>query len=135
MAKRPPAPGDLTSQLGSLLRSTWKQLDPARELIAQKAREGKRELDLALLRRRQKAALADLGAAVLELVESGKLDEGEHPELSSPLARLSALADQIAEAGGERGESARSPSRHEEDEEDFLDSDDAELDREDEKKP
>jgi hypothetical protein len=133
MAKRPPAPGDLTSQLGSLLRSTWKQLDPARELIAQKAREGKRELDLALLRRRQKAALAELGAAVLDLVERGKLDEGDHPELSAPLAHLSAIAEEIAEAGGERGGGERPASSASEKadlEEDFLDADEPDPDPE-----
>jgi len=93
-----------------------------KEYVVQKSREGRRELDLALIRRKRKQALADLGEVALKLVEAGKLDEDEFPELSSPLARLSEIDEQLA------GEPAPEPSGSGDaaDDEDFLDDEEAE---------
>jgi hypothetical protein len=127
--KKRPGPGDLTSQLGSFLRSTWKQLDPVKDFVVQKSGEAKRELDLALVRRKRKQAMVELGEAVMKLVESGKIDEEEFPELSSALATISAIDEQLGGAPEPAGS-----ARAREDEEDFLDEGEEEAEIVDEKK-
>ena len=82
---------DLGGQLGNLLRSTLGQLDSAREVVTRATREGRTQLDLALLRRRRKDALVRLGEATARLVQRGDLDPDEHPELDPLLARLADL--------------------------------------------
>jgi cobalamin biosynthesis protein CobT len=99
MAKRGGGSGsDLKSQLGSFFRSTLQQLDTVREVVTQKSKAGRLQIDLALLRRKRKAALADLGEVVAKLCAEGRLDEDEFPELGSPLARVESLDEQIDSA-------------------------------------
>jgi hypothetical protein len=94
MAKRG-LPPDLKSQIGSFLRTTWQQLDTVRGVVVQKSREGRIQLDLTLLRRKRKDALAELGNVVARLARSGKIDEEKYPDLSAPLSRLEALDERI----------------------------------------
>jgi hypothetical protein len=96
MAKRPPAfKSQLGSQLGSILTRTWQQLEGVREVVAQKTKAGRLQIDLTLLRRKRKDALATVGEVVARLARSGRLDEDEFPELSSPLAGLQDIEDRI----------------------------------------
>jgi hypothetical protein len=108
--KKRPGPGEITSQLGSFLRTTWKQLDPVKDFVVQKSGEARREIDLALVRRKRKQAMAELGEATFKLVEAGRIDDGEFPELSDALARLSEIEEQLAghppEAPHDRSEEA-----------------------------
>jgi hypothetical protein len=96
MAKRPPAfKSQLGSQLGSILTRTWQQLEGVREVVAQKTKAGRLQLDLTLLRRKRKDALASIGEVVARLARSGRLDEDDFPELSGPLANLQDVEDKI----------------------------------------
>jgi len=92
MAKRGGS-GDL---LGSFLRTAWQQLDSVREVVGQKARAGRAQLDLTLLRRKHKEILAEIGEVVAKLADAGQIDEEEFPSLSDPLSRLEALEERIA---------------------------------------
>jgi hypothetical protein len=96
MAKRPPAfKSQLGSQLGSILTRTWQQLEGVREVVAQKTKAGRLQIDLTLLRRKRKDALASLGEVVARLARSGRLDEDDFPELSGPLATFQDVEDKI----------------------------------------
>jgi hypothetical protein len=96
MAKRPPAfKSQLGSQLGSILSRTWQQLEGVREVVAQKTKAGRLQIDLTLLRRKRKDALASIGEVVARLARSGRLDEDDFPELSGPLANLQDVEDKI----------------------------------------
>jgi hypothetical protein len=95
MVKRSPLKSQLGSQLGSILTRTWQQLEGVREVVAQKTKVGRLQLDLTLMRRRRKDALASLGEVVARLARSGRIDEEDFPELSAPLANLSEIEDKI----------------------------------------
>lgn len=94
MAKRG-RPGDL---LGSFFKSAMQQLDTVREVVVQKSKAGRIQLDLTLLKRKRKDALAELGEAVARLAANGVIDEEEYPQLSGPLSRLESVDVQIASA-------------------------------------
>jgi hypothetical protein len=87
--------GDLKAQLGSFLRGAWHQLDGVREVVSQRTRQGRAQLDLTLLKRKRKDALAALGELTLRLARSGKLDEADWPELSGPLADVEEVEGRI----------------------------------------
>jgi hypothetical protein len=91
------AKSDLRSQLGSLLRSTWQQLDNVREVVVRQSKAGRIQIDLTLLRRKRRDALARLGAVVARLAANGKLNEDDFPELGGPLSELEALDERIAD--------------------------------------
>ena len=86
---------DIKRQLGTFVKAALAQLDTMREVVVQKSKAGRIQLDVAMLRRQRKEALADLGAAVARLAEAGKLSEEDFPELSGPLSRLEALDEHI----------------------------------------
>ncbi len=88
--------GDWRNPLGSLFRTTVQQLDAVREVVDQKVREGKMQLDLTLLKRKRRDALARLGEAVADLAARGHISEEDFPELSSPLSEIEALDERIA---------------------------------------
>lgn len=121
-------PPDFKDQLGAIFRTTLAQLDSVRDAVVQRGKVGKIQLDLTMLRRRRKAALAELGEAVAKLAAAGRIDEEKYPELSRGLARLEEIDERIEEAeerarevsagfGGDRrrpggfGGSGRSPTR------------------------
>ena len=119
--------GELRRQFGAFMRTAMHQLDSVREVVVQKSKAGRIQLDVAMLRRKRKDALADLGAAALALAVAGKLTEDDFPELSSPLAALEALDERIAaeedrarRVGGGDEETAAEPVE----EEDTLDRED-----------
>jgi hypothetical protein len=98
MAKRLKRPGfrsQLGDQLGSLLTNAFQQLDSVREVVTKGTKAGRVQLDLVLLKRKRKDALAALGEVVLRLAHSGRIDEDELPELGDPLAELEALDEKI----------------------------------------
>jgi hypothetical protein len=101
-------PSDFKGTINSLFRSTLQGLDTVREVVVQKSKQGKIQLDITLLRRKRREALADLGAAVVKLAESGKISEDKFPELGAALAKIEAIDERISDeqdraraAGGE----------------------------------
>ncbi len=93
-------PTDLGSAFGSLLRSTLQQLDTVREVVVQKTKEGRAQLDLTLLKRKRKDALAKIGEAVVRLARDGRITEDDYPEIGEGLAALEAIDEKIAAEGG-----------------------------------
>jgi len=93
MAKR--GSSDLTSQIGSILRTTLQQLDTVGKVVVQKGKAGKIQFDLTMLRRKRKDALAALGEATARLAVEGRLPDDEFPELSRGLADLEAVDERI----------------------------------------
>ena len=88
--------GDLKRQFGAFMRTAVRGLDSVREVVVQKSREGKIQIDVAMLKRKRREALADLGAAVAELAAAGKITEDDFPTLGGPLSALEALDERIA---------------------------------------
>jgi hypothetical protein len=88
--------GDLRRQLGALMRSALQQLDAVREVVVQRTKVGRIQLDVAMLRRKRRDALAELGEVVARLAAAGRLGEDEHPELGGPLSALEAIDEHIA---------------------------------------
>jgi cobalamin biosynthesis protein CobT len=97
--------GDLRRQLGAFVRSALHQLDTVREVVVQKSKEGRIQLELGRLRRRRKDALAELGAVIADLAAAGRISEDTFPEISAALSQLEALDERIgAEEARARGE-------------------------------
>jgi hypothetical protein len=88
--------GDLRDQLGSFLKGALSQLDSVREVVVQKANAGRIQLDVAMMRRRRREVLADLGEVAARLAVEGKLSEDDFPEIGPALAQLEALDEKIA---------------------------------------
>jgi hypothetical protein len=115
------AKGDLRDQLGSFLKGALSQLDSVREVVVQKANAGRIHLDVAMMRRRRREVLADLGEVVAKLAVEGKLSEDDFPEIGPALAQLEALDEKIAaeedharRVGGGTEEAGASGPPHEE---------------------
>ena len=89
------ASDDLKRQFGTFVRAALAQLDTVREVVVQKSKAGRIQLDVAMLRRQRKDVLAELGATVARLAGAGRLSEEDFPELSGPLSRLEALDEHI----------------------------------------
>jgi multidrug efflux pump subunit AcrA (membrane-fusion protein) len=90
------AKGDLKDQLGSFVKGALAQLDSVREVVVQKSRAGKIQIDVAMLKRRRRDALAEIGRVVVELAAKGRLSEDDFPEIGPALAQLEALDEKIA---------------------------------------
>src|SRR5215468_7216776 len=86
---------DLKSQLGGFVRAALAQLDTVREVVVQKSKAGKIQLDVAMLKRQRKDVLAELGGVVARLAANGRISEDDYPELGAPLARLEAIDERI----------------------------------------
>ena len=86
---------DLKSQLGGFVRAALAQLETVREVVVQKSKAGKIQLDVAMLKRQRKDVLAELGGVVARLAANGKISEEDYPELGAPLARLEAIDERI----------------------------------------
>jgi hypothetical protein len=125
---------DLKKTFGAFVRTALQGLETARDVVVQKSKAGKVQLDLAMLKRKRRDVLADLGEAVARLAEAGKIDEETYPEISAPLSALEAIDERIAAAAagaggaaageaGEAGERADRGDRGDKDEEDVLDTD------------
>jgi multidrug efflux pump subunit AcrA (membrane-fusion protein) len=119
---------DLKSQLGGFVRAALAQLETVREVVEQKSKAAKIQLDVAMLKRQRREILAELGSVVARLAANGRLSEDEYPELGAPLARLEALDERIdAEAARARRVSGGFPedevaAADDEDDEEDLDT-------------
>src|SRR5688500_1067804 len=90
------AKGDLRDQLGSFVKGALAQLDTVREVVVQKSRAGRIQIDVAMMKRRRRDVLAELGRIVVELAGRGRVSEDDFPELGPALAQLEALEEKIA---------------------------------------
>lgn len=122
---------DLKKGFGAFVRTAMQGLDSVQKVVVQKSKAGRIQIDVAMLRRKRKDALADLGAAVAELAASGKLREDQYPELSGPLSALEALDERIADEeerarriGTPDGDAAAVEEERFDDAKDTLDKDD-----------
>ncbi len=80
---------DVRGTLGTLVRSTLAQAGVVRDVLERGAREGRARLEEARRDRAHSDALADLGQAVLELLEAGRFPElMEEPAVADALAAL-----------------------------------------------
>lgn len=80
---------DVRGTLGSLVRSTLAQAGVVRDVLERGAREGRARLEEARRDRARDGALADLGQAVLELLEAGRFPElMEEPAVADAIAAL-----------------------------------------------
>jgi hypothetical protein len=104
---RRPVVTELKGTLGTLIRSTLEQVGVVTDAAREKARLGQRRIDEALLERKLKAALAEVGEVARGLVADGRIDAAAFPELSHALDRVEALEAPIAELD----ESADEPTR------------------------
>ena len=97
--------------MGSLLRTTINQVGAVTDVARRSALNQKQRLE-ALLERRRRDALADLGETLHELVRSGELDIDELPELQRGVEAVDDIDQQIAEAeAAQSGRGARRPVR------------------------
>ena len=84
---------DVRGTLGTLVRSTLAQAGVVRDVLERGAREGRARLEEARRDRAHSDALADLGQAVLELLEAGRFPElMEEPAVADALARAGKAA-------------------------------------------
>lgn len=90
------AKGDLKSQLGTFMRGALAQLDSVREVVVQKSKAGRIQIDVAMMKRRRKDILAEIGAQVARLAANGRISEEDFPELGPALAQLDAVDERIA---------------------------------------
>jgi len=86
---------DFKSQLGGFMRAALAQLDTVREVVVQKSKAGKIQIDVAMMKRQRKDVLAELGALVARLAANGRISEDDFPELGAPLARLESIDERI----------------------------------------
>jgi hypothetical protein len=103
-------PPDLKGTLGTLLRTTINQVGAFTDVARRSALTQKQRLDGALLERRRREALADLGEVLYQLLKSGEIELDELPELVQAAEEIEELERRIAEAEAEGGR-ARRPVR------------------------
>lgn len=97
------APPDLKGTLGTLLRTTLNQVGALSDVARRSALTQKQRLDGALLERRRRDALADLGEVLYRLLKSGEIELDELPELVQAAEEIEELERRIAEAEAEAG--------------------------------
>src|SRR5262245_26732317 len=90
------AKGDFRDQLGSLVKGALAQLDSVREVVVQKSRAGRIQIDVAMMKRKRRDVLAELGRVVVDLAAKGRISEDDFPELGPALAQLEAIEEKIA---------------------------------------
>jgi hypothetical protein len=88
--------GDLGDKLGTFVKGALAQLDSVREVVVQKSRAGRIQIDVAMMKRRRRDVLAELGRVVAELAGRGRVSEDDFPELGPALAQLEAIDEKIA---------------------------------------
>ena len=100
-------PPDLKGTLGTLLRTTINQVGALSDVARRSALTQKQRLDGALLERRRREALADLGEVLYQLLKSGEIELDELPELVQAAEEIEELERRIAEAEAESGRPRR----------------------------
>jgi hypothetical protein len=91
-------PPDLKGTLGTLIRTTINQVGAMTDVARRQARSQKQRLDTALLERRRRDALADLGEVLYQLASNGEIELDELPELGQGVQEIAELEQRIAEA-------------------------------------
>jgi hypothetical protein len=91
-------PPDLKGTLGTLIRTTINQVGAMTDVARRQARSQKQRLDSALLERRRREALADLGENLYDLASRGEIELDELPELVTGVQAVDAIDQEIAEA-------------------------------------
>jgi hypothetical protein len=104
-------PPELKGTLGTLLRTTINQLGAFTDVARRSALTQKQRLDTALLERRRREALADLGEVLYQLLKSGEIELDELPELVQAAEEIEELERRIAEAEAESTSRTRRPVR------------------------
>jgi hypothetical protein len=105
-------PPDLKGTLGTLIRTTINQVGAMTDVARRQARSQKQRLDTALLERRRREALAELGENLYDLASRGEIELDELPELFQGVQAVEELDREIAEAAAEtQGRNARRPVR------------------------
>lgn len=93
MDEKRPDRGDLKRELNSLWRSTLKQFDELKDVLVESSTAGKAKIDATLLKREREHKLAEIGEAMLVLVEEGKLELPA--ELEGTLSRIREIEQEI----------------------------------------
>jgi hypothetical protein len=94
-------PPDLKGTLGTLIRTTINQVGAMTDVARRQARSQKQRLDTALLERRRREALAELGENLYELASRGEIELDELPELFQRVQAVEEIDREIAEAAAE----------------------------------
>jgi hypothetical protein len=100
--------GPLRGTLKTLLRTTIHQVGAVSDVARRSARSQKQRLDGALLERRRREVLAELGDSLYQLVQDQEIELDELPELARWVDEVEELDRRIAEA--EAGERPRRPA-------------------------
>ena len=91
-------------QLGTVWRVAASGIDTLRDVVVRSSKEGRLRVDLAVYQRERRDLLEEIGRAVVQLVEAGRL---ELPEaLSLTLVRLRQVDERIATDGARRSDNA-----------------------------
>ena len=80
-------------QLGTMWRMASTSLDTLRDVVVRSSQEGRLRVDLALYQRERRDLFAELGQAVVGLVDAGRLQLPE--ELAQLIARLRDVEERI----------------------------------------
>jgi hypothetical protein len=91
-------PPDLKGTLGTLIRTTINQVGAMTDVARRQARTQKQRLDTALLERRRREALAELGENLYDLATRGEIELDELPELVRGVQAVDLIDQEIAEA-------------------------------------
>ena len=91
-------PPDLKGTLGTLIRTTINQVGAMTDVARRQARTQKQRIDTALLERRRREALAELGESLYDLASRGEIELDELPELVSGVQAVDLIDQEIAEA-------------------------------------
>jgi hypothetical protein len=94
-------PPDLKGTLGTLIRTTINQVGAMTDVARRQARSQKQRLDTALLERRRREALTELGENLYELASRGDIELDELPELFQGVQAVEEIDREIAEAAAE----------------------------------
>jgi hypothetical protein len=90
---------DLRGTMGSLLRTAIDQVGALRDTVERQARTQRVWIDGALLQRKYREALAQLGEQVYQMAAAGELpDVAGHPELQALLDDIQAIDERLTEA-------------------------------------
>jgi hypothetical protein len=93
------------------LRTTINQVGAFTDVARRSALTQKQRLDGALLERRRRDALAELGEVLYELLKSGEIELDELPELVRAAEEIEELDRRIAEADAEGSRGPKRPVR------------------------
>ncbi|HKE18574.1 MAG TPA: hypothetical protein VKB80_27040 [Kofleriaceae bacterium] len=106
-------PPDLKGTLGTLIRTTINQVGAMTDVARRQARTQKQRIDTALLDRRRREALADLGESLYDLATGGEIELDELPELVRAVQAVEDIDREIAEAelAASEASQARRPVR------------------------